>query len=110
MNKIKWRLDWDGIITVRSRRNWLWRLFHKKYDWWKLEAEYIPKNDYSESELKKLRKFLCYNRTLDDKDIVVVINAIRPNTFKDSIEEIKTGKYYYNATAKEDINLLKSRK
>jgi len=110
MKKTKWKINYNGVISKIRRKNWLWRLFHKYSCPWKTVAEYVPKKDYSTIEQSKMGKLLYFERDLNDEDLVVIINAIRPNTFKESIEEVTTSKYYFNATTKEDINLLKSSK
>lgn len=110
MKKTKWDLTHEGNILEQQKRNWLWRLFHRYEYPWKTVGEYALRKEYSSAEKNKLCKFLYFNRNLDGKDIIVLVNAIRPNTFKESIEEIKTSKYYFNATAKEDINLLRTSK
>lgn len=110
MKKIKWELNGDGVISKMKRRNFICRLFHKKYDQWVTVEQYCPKKEYTEKEIHKLNKYLYYERDLDDKDIVVLINSVRPGTFKESLSEITNSKYYTNVTAKEDIHLLNSSK
>lgn len=110
MSKIKWEVSYEGIISKLKKRSWLWQLFHRWDYPWKTITQYTPKKEYSKIEQKKINKLLYLERDLDVKDLAIIVNTIRPNTFKESVEEVTTSKYYVNATTKEDINLLKSSK
>ena len=98
--------DNGHIVHVENRSNRLVRYFRHLFNL----TSFVPKKPYSNKEIKKLSDILYRNRDLDESDIVVIINSIRPNTIRESLTELETSEYYINATAKKDINLLKSGK
>ena len=95
--------DNGHIVHVENRSNRLVRSNLKL-------TSFVPKKPYSNKEIKKLSDILYRNHDLDESDIIVIINSIRPNTIRESLTELETSEYYINATAKKDINLLKSGK
>lgn len=104
--------DNGEIIRVENRSNKLVRYFRHIFNLrsnLKLTT-FVPKKPYSNKETKRLSDILYRNSNLDEADIIVIINSIRPNTIRESLTELETSEYYINATAKKDINLLKSRK
>lgn len=104
--------DNGHIVHVENRSNRLVRYFRHLFNLRSnLElTSFVPKKPYSNKEIKKLSDILYRNRDLDEDDIIVIINSIRPNTIRESLTELETSEYYINATAKKDINLLKSGK
>lgn len=104
--------DNGEIMRVENRSNKLVRYFRHIFNLrsnLKLTT-FVPKKLYSNKETKRLSDILYRNSNLDEADIIVIINSIRPNTIRESLTELETSEYYINATAKKDINLLKSRK
>lgn len=104
--------DNGHIVHAENRSNRLVRYFRHLFNLrsnLKLTS-FVPKKPYSNKEIKKLSDILYRNHDLDESDIVVIINSIRPNTIRESLTELETSEYYINATAKKDINLLKSGK
>lgn len=111
MSKIEYKLYSDGCINKVKYYGWfksVIRFILNKDD---CESTlYVPKKAYNTKEEIKLLNLLRKNNCLDNKDMAVLVNAVRPNTFKESIEEVETNKYYFDAAAKEDIHLLESGK
>lgn len=114
MSNIEYKLYSDGCICKVKYYNWfksVIRFILNKNDY--EYTLYVPKKAYNDKEEAKLRNLLrrnCHLDNLDNKDMAILVNAVRPNTFKESIEEVETNKYYFDAATKEDINLLKSGK
>lgn len=71
---------------------------------------YVPIKKYTNTEYDKLSELLRRNTHLEEDDIIILINHIRPNTIEKSLKELETSKYYVNANSKKDINLLRTSK
>lgn len=109
-----------GTIILRKDHNWFKRLLAKlckkelpynKFELVDADTIYyyfgkdiestkvaIPKKAYSVKEIKKLEAMLqsdnLFSFTTSVKDIIVAINTIRPNTFKENLTEVLTSKFY----------------
>ena len=117
---LKERVLKAGSIVCRKNHNWFKRilaklrkkelpynefeLIEKDLSWLysgqakQCEKIAVPKRAYSTKEIKKLEAMLqlddwCPTAT-DEKDIIAAVNAIRPNTFKESLTEVLTSKFY----------------
>lgn len=101
----------NGAILIEKKTNLfkeIWGIITNK-PYYSFEC-FAPRRPYNNPELSKLSKLVWVGRDLEEDDIIVILNHIRPNTIKESLSEIRTSKYYINATAKEDINLLRTSK
>lgn len=108
--KIRYYLYSDGSIDREVRLPWYKRLFKEKWKQYETTNKWVLKKEYTETELKKLWKFQKHNPFFTEEDIMVIVNAIRPNTFKESFDEINSGKYYIDAKTKNYIHLLAASK
>lgn len=76
--------DNGHIVHVENRSNRLVRYFRDLFNLrsnLKLTSSF-RRNLTSNKEIKKLSDILYRNRDLDESDIVVIINSIRPNTIR----------------------------
>lgn len=96
-NKNKWHLNYNGDIILLKKRNWFYKILFGTE--WNVIETYELKKPYSKRELRKLEDMLYWIGDSED-DIIATINAIRPNTFKESLSEVKTNGYYVNTTEK----------
>ena len=88
--------DNGHIVHVENRSNRLVRYFRHLFNLrsnLKLTS-FVPKKPYSNKEIKKLSDILYRNRDLDESDIVVIINSIRPNTIREFTQVWQTNIIY----------------
>lgn len=112
-----------GAIVMKKRHNWfkrIWAKLTKKKlpynDFELIEDECVwyypfnlkgylaknykvatPKKNYSFKEVSKLKKLLCGKDDtckITEKDVITAVNAVRPNTFEQSLIELETNKFY----------------
>lgn len=104
--KIRYYIGHDGTLTKEELLPWYKRIFKKRWEHYEETAIWVPKKTYTDAEEKKLRKLTAYTAYFDAYDVIVIVNAVRPNTFKESLDEITSGKYYINAKDKNYLHLL----